>query len=603
MTKVIFKKVSIKNFLSIGREPVEVAFKKGVHILTGQNLDKQDRRNGVGKSTVADAIHFALFGSTIRNLKKDHMINNLTCDTTEVVLDFDVNRDGKIDTYRIVRQLAPSRCFLYVNEEDKTRDSITNTTDMIAKIVEGSPEVFQNCVIMTLNNTTPFMAQKKQDKRRFIESVFDLEIFSTMVSQLRSDYSECKIEHDQELAKMNELTQSISLLETEKTSEITRRQEQKEKYETRRANNAAEIASLRNQLVELDEEQRDNLKKKIIEVERQLEKCDNTINKLTYAAGQHRTAIKMNEEYLQKIHNGTDSTCPRCLRDLDDLDLDHISDERAKIQKIVSTKKTLVAQVDETVQKLSKTKISMRDCAARIRGEIKDFDKRKQENEGHLQRISQLEEWQASLEHDLHALDIESIPSSNVYDTSVKRLKEIQDALQNIKTHLKILDVVKFVVSEEGVKSYIVKQILHLFNNKLAYYLRRLDSNCVCIFNEYFEEEIISEKGKMCVYENFSGAERKAIDLACLFTFMDIRRLQGNISYNVSIYDELLDTSVDEKGIEMVLDILRERAEQNGECIIIISHRKESVKNAAGDVIFLQKENGITTRKEYVDES
>ena len=164
-----------------------------------------------------------------------------------------------------------------------------------------------------------------------------------------------------------------------------------------------------------------------------------------------------------------------------------------------------------------------------------------------------------------------------------------------------MLETVKFIVSEEGVKSYIVKKILNLFNNKLAYYLNKMDANCQCTFNEYFEEEIINEKGKLCSYFNFSGAERKNIDLACLFAFMDIRRMQGDVAYNVSVYDELFDSSLDEKGVELVLDILKARVEKYNECIMVISHRKESIKAATGDVIFLEKSQGITRKVEYVE--
>ena len=120
----------------------------------------------------------------------------------------------------------------------------------------------------------------------------------------------------------------------------------------------------------------------------------------------------------------------------------------------------------------------------------------------------------------------------------------------------------------------------------------------MCYFNEYFEEQIIDEKGKVCSYFNFSGAERKSIDLACLFAFMDIRRLQGDVSFNFSIYDELFDSSFDEKGTELVLGILKERIEKHNECMFIISHRKESIKMATGDIIQLEKKNGITTRVE-----
>ena len=91
------------------------------------------------------------------------------------------------------------------------------------------------------------------------------------------------------------------------------------------------------------------------------------------------------------------------------------------------------------------------------------------------------------------------------------------------------------------------------------------------------------------------------MDLACLFTFMDMRRLQGDVCFNFSIYDELFDSSLDARGIELVIGVLKERVDKYDESIMVISHRKESVKAATGDVIFLEKSNGITRRVDYSD--
>ena len=190
---------------------------------------------------------------------------------------------------------------------------------------------------------------------------------------------------------------------------------------------------------------------------------------------------------------------------------------------------------------------------------------------------------------------------NDIIDKAKVRLEVIGAEIDKLKKSLNLLDVVKFVVSEEGVKSYIVKKILQSFNSKLAYYLKKLDSNSICIFDEYFDEEILNEKGKVCSYNNFSGAERKAIDLACLFSFMDMRKSQGDVHYNISIYDELFDSSLDERGVELVLEILKERSDKFNEGIFIISHRKESIKAATGDIIFLEKHNGVTRRVNFVD--
>ena len=83
---------------------------------------------------------------------------------------------------------------------------------------------------------------------------------------------------------------------------------------------------------------------------------------------------------------------------------------------------------------------------------------------------------------------------------------------------------------------------------------------------------------------------------------MDMRRLQGDVAYNLVMFDELLDSSLDEKGVELVLNILKDRIENYNESIYIISHRKESVKAATGDVIMLEKKNGITTRVDLLQQ-
>ena len=127
MKQIVFKKVSITNFLSVGNDKVEVDFKRGFHVITGANKDKVDRRNGVGKSTIADAINFAIFGSTLRDLKKELIQNNLTNGTCCVNLEFVVITPQTQTEYLITRTLSPSKCYIFKNGEDITRDSIINT--------------------------------------------------------------------------------------------------------------------------------------------------------------------------------------------------------------------------------------------------------------------------------------------------------------------------------------------------------------------------------------------------------------------------------------------------------------------------------------------
>ena len=187
MKTVNFTKITIQNFLSVGEEPVIVDFKRGLHIITGRNIDKPERKNAVGKSTIADALYFAIFGETLREIKKELIINNITGGRTQVELEFEVDSPRGNNKFHIVRTLLPTKIQVYKDGIDKTRDSLANTTKYICDVLSASPAIFQNCVIMTVNNAVPFMAKNKTEKRRFIEDIFGMEVFSKMISVTRTN--------------------------------------------------------------------------------------------------------------------------------------------------------------------------------------------------------------------------------------------------------------------------------------------------------------------------------------------------------------------------------------------------------------------------------
>jgi Fe-S cluster assembly ATPase SufC len=136
--------------------------------------------------------------------------------------------------------------------------------------------------------------------------------------------------------------------------------------------------------------------------------------------------------------------------------------------------------------------------------------------------------------------------------------------------------------------------MLTLLNAKIEKYLLELDANCKLTFDEYFEEKIINEKGFECSYFNFSSGERRTIDISVMFAFMEIQKILGKFETNVEFYDELIDSSLDERGVECVLEILKERAKTKG--IYLITHRKEIDNIVSGEIVWLRKENGLTSR-------
>ena len=597
MKHINFKKLSIVNFLSVGKEPVTINFEHGINIITGINKDMADRRNGVGKSTIADALYFAIFGTTIRELKKDFISNSITNATCAVELEFDVVNYDATKCYRVVRTLNPSKCYLFEDGVDVTRDSIANTSQYICDLIEASPSIFQNCVIMTLNGTIPFMAQSKVDKRKFIESIFNLQVFSKMLTHVRDDYNDNKKLYELELFKLNETQSTLSKFENQKQSILTDRATKLSNLQASNELKQNEKQQLQLQVdafVTIDIEK---INATIDMLNKGCDKCQEIIDEMIQKTAVAEIQIK--NLAAKKNAIGTDEdVCSKCLKPMECNDHEHLEKEKQLMQQQIDN---LQQQLDTDKNKLINARTKKEEIKKLI---VKNNQKLSQHEQSErnknniIRKIDVIDEHLKTVDDYANTLKCITTEFDDVIVESRDRLLKIEKQVSSQLENVNLLNTMKVIVSEEGVKAYIIKKILTILNNKLQHYLNRIGFNCSCKFNELFEEEIYNDKGKACSYFNFSGAERKSIDLACLFAFIDIRRMQGNVAYNVVFYDELLDTSLDDKGVELVYDIIADRAKKFNECAYIITHRKESVFFATSKVIYLEKSKGITKRVE-----
>jgi len=308
---------------------------------------------------------------------------------------------------------------------------------------------------------------------------------------------------------------------------------------------------------------------------------------------------KINSKTREISHlNKFGDSCDKCSRPFSDGDKGDISDKITNLTSEISD----IQDLNQSSLKTQKDLDAIRDrCNKGIdtqKNNIIKINTNINHNNNIKDRISQLNDWNSQLTIDIDALNNETDDFDQLIQDSTTRKNALDSIVDGLKFKLDVLDSVKHVVSEEGVKSFIIKKLLQILNGKLAFYLDKLDAPCQFKFNEYFGEQIINDKGQECSYNNFSSGEKKRIDLAILFTFMDIRRLQGNTSLNITFYDEILDTSLDDKGIELFLEILNDRIEKYNEACYIISHKTTAVRAATNEIIYLEKKNGFTTVKE-----
>jgi len=592
--KVIFKKISIKNFLSIGDKSIELDFDSGISLITGINSDKGGR-NGVGKSSLVESVYWCLFGSTIRDIKKDKVIHNQTDKNCVVVMEFIIEINNKSKKYKLTRSLEPTKIVLLEDGNDITLSTMPKTDELIKELIGANEEVFQNAVIMTANNTLPFMAQKKIDKRKFVEGILNLGIFGQMLLKTRADYNEYKKENDILGSVFSTQNKNLSLYQNqiEKNKEI--KTQKIESLKNKILDNTKKIdLYIDNSSIEIKiQEKRDFIISKensTLKLEDGLLKIENELQKLFKDQLESDFEIKNIKERISEAKK-KEGTCPTCKKkyENDDICID-INDLNEKL----STNLDKNEKINKKISTFADKKRTLKSAISSNKFEIEKLNKEIQQLLVDSKEIYHLKDKNDELLKDIEEIKNSKDNVDDLIENVKKEIKESEDKIQKLQKQLLILETAKFVVSEEGVKSYIVKKMLSVLNSQLNFYLKTLNAPCTCEFNELFEETIYNSNGKECSYFNFSGGERKRIDIAILFMFQDILKLQTGVSFNISMYDELFDSALDESGVFNVMDILKDRVEKTQETIYIISHNKTASSMTFTNTILLEKKNGTT---------
>ena len=627
MRNIKFNRLSGRNFLSIGDEPVIVDFNEGINIITGKNYDK-DCVNGAGKSTIVEIIYFTLFGTTIRELNKDLIVNSINKKHCETMLEFSVTTTTETTYYKLTRQIAPSKCSLGKKlkiedeYEDATKSTIAKTTEFVQKLLNSTGKVFQNSVIMTINDTKPFMAQEKVEKRKFIENILNLEVFSVMLVKAREEYNDLRRSYELLFTKKESLSKSHASNKQQLEMFEGSKQKRIDDIEQKILSTKNNIESLNKTFAIIPDnvdsilkeselkcnEDINSLNEEYLQISNKVTEIKSEIRNVEYQIKEVESLIREIESQIKDIEK-VGSGCPTCKRAYAEEDNDHRDKCKEEFQnkiqglrsKIVKSKvnienfKIQEKDIIATGNPINEKKIEIKNKIEAIKTKRENLQSLKSSNDRIQSKIDYSEESIKTYKGDKIKIEKETniFLEKDIKENTIILEQQIKELLEMDKS-LQILDCVKFVISEEGVKSFIVKKILSILNQRLQYYLQKFEAPCFCVFNELFEEEMVDERKEKKSYYSFSAGERKRIDLSCLFAFLDIRRLQGDVTFSHTFYDELIDSSIDTRGIELVLDVLRDRVDDYEESAYIITHRGQAVSDRVDNVICIEKRNGFS---------
>tara|TARA_Y100000114_G_scaffold157048_1_gene186757 strand:- start:952 stop:2658 length:1707 start_codon:yes stop_codon:yes gene_type:complete len=563
---IVFEKIRWKNFLSSGNQFIEVS-------LNSNNTTLIVGHNGAGKSTILDALCFALFNKPFREIKKEQMINSVNLGGTEVELEFSISQNK----YKIKRGIKPNIFEIYLNGEMVNQDAtISDYQKMLEQqILKFNYRSFTQVVILGSSTFVPFMELRTSHRREVVEDILDIKIFSVMqmLAKIRIKEQEEQVkdilrELDIVTAKIDTQKEYIGKLqersEIEIQSEIdkvTHNTEAIDKYNTHIQALNTEIQKLKRNT--LEKESLSNKSDKLRNFEAQFESKSKECNK-------HKTFYETNDN------------CPTCKQQLSNKQ-EMIAENNKQIMKWQQA----LEDADREIQTISRKLEKIKDIETEIRAVEIDMAKFEQSK-------LELHNINTKLTHKINELK-QSASDSGEAQGKLSELEEQQKQIDEKKTskkeELDYLQAAKVMLNDSGIKTKVIKQYLPIMNNLINKYLASMDFFVNFKLDNEFKETIRSRFRDEFTYASFSEGEKMRINLALLFTWRAIAKMKNSISTNLLLLDEIFDSSLDGSGTDDFLKILNTLENEN---VFIISHKTDMIADKFNNVMRFEKAGNFT---------
>ena len=564
-----FKKVRYKNLLSSGNR------------FTTFELDRSNTTlivgdNGAGKSTLLDALCFGLYGKGFRNLKKDLLINSINQKELVVEIEFSI---GKRD-YKVVRGAKPNKFELYSNGKMVNQDAtMKDYQEHLEKnILKMSYRSFTQVAILGSANFTPFMQLRAVERRKLVEDLLDISIFSTMQDMLKKKVSQHNLEEKETSHEIDLLHERISGLNDQVNALQKNREAKIKKYESTVNETQNNINKI---LGEVDEKTQN-----VVEKKRSIKSKDSTESRLKQATDLERQLETARKKAIAdvKFYEENDD-CPVCKQGLDH---DHK-------EKCIKEREDKAEEITQALNDIDKTISECHDEIQRINVIQSEIDEIQREI-GLLQtEVVSNQKYIKKLQGEIEDLQNEVVGDSDVHDrlTTSETDLDILEKKQETQTERQhYFELATMLLRDQGVRQRIIKQYVPIMNKMINKYLANLEFYVGFELNEAFEETIKSRFRDVFKYDNFSQGEKMRIDLALLFTWRAVARLKNSVNTNILILDEVFDSSLDSQGTDDFLKLLNTLNEKTN--AFIISHKGDQLYDKFEEVIRFEKHKNFS---------
>ena len=589
------KDLTVKNFMSVGNQTQAVDFdREHLTLVLGSNHDlggdDTGSRNGTGKTTIVNALSYALYGQALTNIRKENLINKTNNKAMLVTVEFE--KDGNL--YRIERGRKPNILKLFVNDqqlkddddvEDDAQGDSRETQKSIEQMLEMSHTMFKHLVALN-TYTEPFLSMKAGDQREIIEQLLGITLLSEKAENLKNLVKESKDSIQSEELKIaaiktaNESVQkSIDSLGIKSSAWDSKKDQDIESLGK---------AMMKLESVDIEAElQAHTSLKAWDEANTKIRNLNKQKATLESAVSQAEKTLKKYEKELSSLGN---KKCHACEQELHD----HKHEEMTT---------TATQQYNEASEYFQKVSTQLKQIIEEVGDGIlphkpNTFYDTEAEALGHKNNLESLEK----------QLTVK-IEEANPYEEQIEELKntalqeiswESINQLTLVKDHQEFL--YKLLTNKDSfIRKKIIDQNLNYLNKRLSYYIDKLGLPHRVVFRNDLNVEI-TQLGQELDFDNLSRGERNRLILSLSFAFRDV--WEGLYqSINLLFIDELLDSGMDSAGVEAGLGVLKKMSRERGKNIYLISH-KDDLVGRVNTVLRVIKENGYTsyaTDSEYVE--
>jgi len=581
------KDLTVKNFMSVGNATQAINFdRQDLTLVLGENLDLggDGSRNGTGKTTIINALSYALFGEALTRIRKDNLINKTNSKNMLVSLEFSINGQE----YRIERGRKPNILKFYIDNHeqeatDESQGDSRETQQAIEKLFGMSHNMFKH--VLALNTyTEPFLSMRQNDQRAIIEQLLGITLLSERADTIKEQMKQTKDAQKEEEMRIRAVQEANTRIEDQIKSLENRRGLWLKKQAEDIAQFSNAIESLAH--VNIDDEIGAH---KALDAFYDRKKTIDDANKWIRNIQQDNNKLQRLTEKLQKeIEDLESHRCYACGQDLHDNAHEEIlAGKRDTLQE--TALQILSNQTQEQEHLDAIAEVGTLGTAPTVFYD--DLDQAYEHQNSLNTLVQQLESRQQ--ETDPYTEQIEDMKQQALQEVDYNTINELTKLQEHQDFLLKLL-----TNKDSFVRKRIIDQNLSYLNARLTHYLDRIGLPHTVIFQNDLSVEI-QELGRDLDFDNLSRGERNRLILSMSWAFRDVwESLYGAI--NLLFIDELVDSGMDTSGVENALGLLKQMARERHKSVWLVSH-KDELAGRVHNILKVIKENGFTNYNTDVD--